>query len=175
MHSTKDLVLAGLFIAIGIILPFFTGQIPEFGNMLLPMHIPVLLSGYVLGGPMGLIIGFILPLFRSFLFNAPPMFPAAVSMSFELATYGLVTGLLYKSLPKNKINIYLSLTAAMIAGRIVWGLARLSLYGIQGTPFNITLFVEGAILLALPGIIIQLALIPILVMILEKKNLLKKD
>ena len=47
-HSAlKNLVLSAMFIAIGIVLPFFTGQIPEVGKMLLPMHLPVFFCGLI--------------------------------------------------------------------------------------------------------------------------------
>ena len=88
--ALKKLVLSALFMAIGLILPFFTGQIPAIGKMLLPMHIPVLLCGLICGWQYGLGVGFVLPLLRSLLFNFPAMYPNAVSMAFELALYGAV-------------------------------------------------------------------------------------
>jgi riboflavin transporter FmnP len=98
--SSKKLVLTGFFIALGFILPFFTGQIPSIGNKLLPMHIPILLCGFVCGWRYGLIAGFITPITRSLVYGMPPMIPIAASMAFELAAYGLIAGLLYKNLPK---------------------------------------------------------------------------
>ena len=92
---TKKLTLSAMFLAIGIILPFFTGQVPQIGNMLLPMHFPVLLCGMICGAPYGLAIGFILPIFRSFLFGMPMMYPMAIAMAFELAVYGVVAGWIY--------------------------------------------------------------------------------
>ena len=87
----RNLVLAALFLALAFVLPMLTGHIPQVGNMLCPMHLPVLLCGFVLGGPWGLAIGFIAPLLRSVLFGMPPLFPTAISMAFELGTYGLVS------------------------------------------------------------------------------------
>ena len=92
----RQLVLAALFLALAFVLPLLTGQVPKVGNMLCPMHFPVLLCGFVLGGPWGLAVGFAAPLLRSVLFGMPPMFPVAISMAFELATYGLVSGLLWR-------------------------------------------------------------------------------
>ena len=92
----RQLVLAALFLALAFVLPLLTGQVPKVGNMLCPMHFPVLLCGFVLGGPWGLAVGFIAPLVRSVLFGMPPMFPVAISMAFELAAYGLVSGLLWR-------------------------------------------------------------------------------
>ena len=87
--TTRSLVLAALFLALAFVLPMVTGHVPQVGNMLCPMHFPILLCGFVLGGPWGLAVGFIAPLVRSVLFGMPPMFPIAISMAFELAAYGL--------------------------------------------------------------------------------------
>ena len=100
------LALAGLFIALGLVLPFFTGQIPSLGSKLLPMHIPVLLAGFVCGWPYGLAIGFIVPLLRSVLFGMPPMYPTAVAMAFELAVYGFATGFLQVAAEKEYFRIW---------------------------------------------------------------------
>ena len=93
--GTKKLTLAAMFFAIGIILPFFIGQIPLVGQMLLPMHIPVLLCGLIVGWQYGLATGFFLPLVRGMLFGMPALFPNGIGMAFEMATYGLVIGYLY--------------------------------------------------------------------------------
>lgn len=166
--STKKLVLSAMFLALALLLPFLTGQIPEIGSMLLPMHIPVLLCGFFCGAPYGLAVGVLSPLLRSVLFGMPPMFPFAIAMAFELAVYGLMTGVLYKRFPKKIPYIYLTLVISMIAGRIVWGAVSFALYGLSGTAFTMEIFMAGAILKAMPGIAIQLVLIPILVMVLDK-------
>ncbi len=166
--STKKLVLSAMFLALALLLPFLTGQIPEIGSMLLPMHIPVLLCGFFCGAPYGLAVGVLSPLLRSVLFGMPPMFPFAIAMAFELAVYGLMTGVLYKRFPKKIPYIYLTLVISMIAGRIVWGAVSFALYGLSGTAFTMEIFMAGAILKALPGIAIQLVLIPIFVMVLDK-------
>lgn len=168
--SIKNLVLAGLFLALGLVLPFVTGQIPSIGNMLLPMHIPVLLAGLVCGWKYGLLVGFLVPLLRSVMFGMPPMFPIAIAMAFELATYGLVSGLLYKMFAKSKFRILIALIGAMIDGRIVWGIATYFLLGISGSQFTREMFIAGAFLNAIPGIIAQLILIPIIVSALERVN-----
>lgn len=173
--TTRKMVYAGLLLALGLLLPFLTGQIPSIGNKMLPMHIPVLLAGFICGWPYGLFIGFILPLFRSMLFGMPPMFPIAVSMAFELAAYGAVTGILYKMLPKKNISIYISLVVAMICGRIVWGAVSLVLFGLSGSPFTWEIFMTGAFVNAVPGIIIQIVLIPVIVMALKKGKLIENE
>ncbi len=168
--STKKVALAGLFLALGLLLPFLTGQIPQIGNMLLPMHIPVLLCGYFCGWRYGLAVGAAAPLLRSALFGLPPMFPIAVAMAFELAVYGLMTGLLYKRFPKKPVCIYAVLLLSMTAGRMVWGAVSFVLYGLGDTAFTWAMFMGGAVLKALPGIALQLILIPIIVMALDKNK-----
>ena len=168
-HVLK-LTLSALFLAMAYVLPFLTGQIPEIGAMLCPLHIPALLCGFICGGPWGLAVGFIAPLFRSMILGMPPMFPGAVCMAFEMAVYGAVVGFLYRKLPQKKSSIYVSLITAMILGRIVWGLAMMVCMGISGGVFSFAAFIAGAITNAIPGITVQLILIPILVMALEKAN-----
>lgn len=167
-NQTKKVTFAAMFLTLALVLPFFTGQIPQIGSMLCPMHIPVLLAGYICGGPWGFVIGLIAPILRSLIFGMPPMFPTAVSMAFELAAYGLVAGVLHKLLPPKKWCIYISLLLAMIAGRMVWGLAMFVCMGLKGTTFGMTAFLAGAVYNAIPGIIVQIILIPIIVMLLKR-------
>ena len=169
MKNVKKLVWAAVFLALGLILPFFTGQIPEIGGKLLPMHIPVLLCGFICGWKYGLLVGFITPLFRSMLFGMPPLL-TALGMAFELAAYGTVTGVLYNRLSKSKMRIYISLVAAMIVGRIIWGLASVVLYGISGASFTWQIFLAGSFLNAIPGIILQLIAVPMLMLAFEKSG-----
>lgn len=173
MRKTKKITLSGLFLALGMILPFFTGQIPEFGGMLLPMHIPVLICGYACGWQSGLIVGFIVPILRSFVFGMPPLLPKALTMAFELAAYGAMTGMLYKKLPKNTMGLYISLLGAMLVGRIVWGITAVFIYGVVGSPFGMEMFISGALLEAIPGIILQLIMIPLVVIALKKAGIMK--
>ena len=153
-HASKTLklVLSAGFLALGLILPFFTAQIREIGNMLLPMHIPVLICGFVCGWQYGLAVGFITPLLRSMVFGMPPMFPTATAMAFELASYGAVSGLLYRALPRKNVSVYISLIGAMIAGRLIWGLINVPIYGIAGKAYSWQIFMGGAFLNAIPGI-----------------------
>ena len=167
MNQIRKIVLAGLMIALAIILPFATGQIPQIGSMLLPMHIPVLLCGFICGWKYGLAVGFIVPLLRSMMFGMPPMM-TAIAMAFELAVYGCVTGFLYKKLPGKKVKLYISLISAMILGRIVWGMVSLVIYGVTNAVFTWQIFIGGALLNAIPGIILQLIVVPALVLVIEK-------
>ena len=164
MNDTKKLTLSAMFLAIGQILPFITGQIPEIGKMLCPMHIPVLLCGFICGAQYGAIVGFICPLLRSVLFNMPIMYPSAIGMAFELLTYGFVSGYLSEKWGLDSYRkIYAVLIISMVSGRIIWGLAQIVLLGIKGNTFTFSAFMSGALLNAIPGIILQLILIPIIV------------
>ncbi len=162
------MVLAAMFLAIAYILPFFTGQIKQIGSMLCPMHIPVLLCGFICGWPWGLAVGFIAPLLRSTVLGMPQFFPTAVCMAFELATYGAMTGLFYRWFPKKRVFLYASLLSAMVVGRLVWGLAMVVCTGIKGGSFGIATFWAGAVVNALPGIVLQIVLVPVVVMLLER-------
>ena len=162
-----DMVLSALFLAMAYVLPFFTGQIPQIGSMLCPMHIPVLLCGFICGWPWGLAVGLIAPLLRSATLGMPPMFPTAVCMAFELAAYGAIAGLTYRVLPKKKVFLYISLLGAMMGGRLVWGVAMFTCLGLKGGNFGFSAFLAGAVTNALPGIILQIILVPVIVMVLE--------
>ena len=171
-HNIKNLTLAALCLAIALLLPFLTAQIQTIGNMLCPMHIPIFLCAYICGWKWASAVGFVAPLLRYFLFGMPPLMPTGWAMAFELLTYGLVAGLLYKALPKKTINIYLSLIISMIAGRVVWGVVRLIIAGVVSTPFTWQMFIGGAVLEAIPGIILHIILIPVIVLALKKAKLI---
>ena len=169
-----DLILAALCMALGIVLPFFTGQIPQIGGMLLPMHLPVLLCGLLCGWQYGGLVGFVLPLLRYAMFGMPPIFPTGIAMAFELAAYGIIAGYLYNhSRWQCVISLYRSLIAAMIGGRIVWGVVRVLLTGVSGEPFTWQLFLSGAFLTAIPGIILQLVFIPVLMVALDRTGMVR--
>ena len=165
------MVLAAFFLALAYVMPFLTGQIPEIGSMLCPMHIPTLLCGFICGWPWGLAVGFIAPLMRSLIIGMPPLFPTAVCMAFEMAVYGAVAGAMHRALPRKKLCIYLSLLTAMLAGRLVWGMSMFVCLGIVGKGFTFAAFLAGAVFNAIPGIIVQIVLIPLLVMALDKLRL----
>ena len=169
----KSSVLAAMFLALGIVLPFLTGQIPQIGKMLLPMHIPAILCGLICGPVYGCAVGIIMPLLRSVIFSAPPIYPMAVAMAFELGTYGLVSGLLYKKTAKtNALSVYPALIGAMLAGRAVWGIVMCVLLGIGKSGFTFKMFFASAFVTALPGIVLQLLVIPFIIFIINKSNLM---
>lgn len=167
MSSTKRISLVALFLALGLILPFITMQIPEFGQMLTPMHFPVIIAAIVLGSYYGAVIGFITPLLRLLLFGLP-LFPMAMSMSFELAVYGLVVGLIIQVLSKTNLhrilNVVIALVIAIILGRITFSLAAMIFMNV---PRFMTMFITtftGSFI----GIILQLILIPLIMIRLYK-------
>ena len=167
----RKLTYAALYLAIALVLPFITGQIPEISKALSPMHIPVLLCGFLCGWPWGLAVGFIAPLLRSVLFGMPVMFPTGVAMAFELAVYGGLAGFLYRVLPRKSWAVYAVLLLSMIAGRLAWGLVRVILAGLSGSEFTVALFLAGAVTNAIPGIILHIVLIPVVVIAMERAGL----
>jgi uridine kinase/predicted membrane protein len=164
----KNLTLSAMFLGIGLLLPFVTGQIPEIGSALLPMHIPALLAGVFCGPLWGAAVGFVMPLFRSILFGMPPIFPTATAMAFELAAYAAIIGICYKAFRKNIGGIYASLIIAMAGGRVVWGIVTAILLTANGSAFTLAAFIAGGFTDALPGILLQLFLIPSIVIAMSK-------
>lgn len=168
----KKLCAAALFLALALLLPFVTGQLPSLGTALLPMHLPVLLCGFVCGPVYGALVGAAAPILRSFLFGMPPLFPTVFAMMFELCAYGAFAGLFYMKLPKKKISIYASLVFSMIAGRLVWGAVMAVLTSLGKALLTSKVFFSSVVLTGIPGIVLQLVLIPVLLIALEKNDLL---
>lgn len=165
--NTKKLVKASLFLALGLILPYifhFTGM---SGNVFLPMHIPVLICGLILGERYGLLIGFITPLLNSVITGMPPIYPVAVAMAFELAAYGWLSGYLFK---RKKNNLYIALILAMIFGRFISGIANYVLLGFAGKSFVLKLFMINTFLKPVWGILIQIIIIPFIVKVIETNS-----
>ncbi len=180
----NKICLAAMFLALGWLFPFITGQIPEIGNMLLPMHIPVFLCGFVLGPIYGAFIGLITPITRTLIFGNPPIIPTSLSMMFELATYGAVSGLLFMLLTKNKklskldslVPIYISLISAMIVGRIIGGFATyiFTFLKTDGSTYSWAAYWAGFFGTAWPGMILQIILIPAIIRLLYGLKLIQK-
>jgi hypothetical protein len=168
-NTIRQITLAGLFIAIGLILPMAFHVLGP-GTTFLPMHIPVLMAGFSLGLPMAILVGILTPILSSLLTGMPVIFPVLPFMILELGTYATGTSLLYRTF---KWNVYISLIVTMILGRImamaaVWALVN---YTTAKLP-NPFIFITGAITQGLPGIVIQLLLIPPIVLLLRKRKLI---
>lgn len=172
--TVRKTVISAVMLGLSYVLPMFTGMIPKIGNMLCPMHIPVILTGFICGAPYGAAVGFIAPLLRAFTIGMPPVFPKGICMAFELFTYGLLSGILYHILPKKNINIYITLIISMLSGRAVWGAGRFICAGLNPEIFGISAFIAGGFTTSVPGIIVQIILIPIIIMALDRANLISK-
>ncbi len=171
-ENIKFLALSGMFLALGVVLPFLTGQIPQIGSMLLPMHIPVFLCAFICGPQYGVPIAFILPLFRSFVFAVPNLYPEAIAIAFEMATYAFVAGFMYsKSRRQYLRSLYRCLITSMLIGRVVRVLIQLILLGINKTPFTIGVLLSDIIIKGIPGIILQLIIIPAIMALCHKTKL----
>lgn len=169
-NNLRKLIFTAFMLSLGMILPRVALRIPEIGRMLLPMHIPVMICGFICGAPYGAILGVILPLLNSFLFTMPPLMPVAVAMSFELCAYGFMSGIVYKKL-KGKVGaIYISLILSMIIGRLLCGVASFFLYQIMGMKLTLKLFFTQAVISGVPGIILQLLIIPPIILGIVKNN-----
>lgn len=167
----RALVLSAFFLALGIVLPLLTGQIKEIGDSLLPMHLVVMLCGVICGWQYASVVGFSLPFLRSMIFGMPPLYPNAVWMAFELLTYGFVIGFLYSLRKKySRWYLLLCLVSSMLAGRIVWGIAKAILLGFANKPFGFEAFIVGGFVDAVPGIILQLILVPAVVELIYQIN-----
>ncbi len=171
--SIRKLVLSAMFLALCMVLPFLTGQVPEIGGMLLPMHLPVLIAGFVLGAPYAGLIGFVAPFLRFLLFGMPRVFPTGAAMAVEMCVYGLSAGIFYRVFPKRNAFVYASLVLSMIVGRIAWGAAQYVFLMINGSALTMKAFLAGAFVNAWPGIILQLVFVPAIVIALKKAKLIK--
>ena len=169
-QAVQNLVYSAICLALCLVLPFFTGQIPQIGSMLCPMHVPVLLAGFLCGPWWGMAVGLVTPGLRFALFSMPPPMPTGLAMTFELAVYGLTAGLLCRALPGKSSSVYAALIGAMLSGRIVWGIASVFIYSAMGDAFTWPIFLAGAFLNAIPGIVIHIIIVPVIVLALNKSK-----
>lgn len=169
---TKDLVIAGLLLAIGVIIPsiFHTTGIP--GTVFLPMHISVLLAGFLLPIPLAFLVGVLTPLLNSLITGMPAIFPMMVIMMVELGFYGLIASLLYRRL---RMPSLISLIISMILGRLVAGVTVFLLIVLFTVQMDPVTFIKVGVLTGLPGIIIQLILIPVLMHIINRYTTINLD
>lgn len=167
MNRTKQIVLAAMCIAIGVVLPQAFHAIPNAGSIILPMHIPVLLSGFICGPLFGAICGVITPLLSHLIFMMPPT-PILLGMMCELAAYGLLTGLLSHVIKNtNKLaKIYCVLILSMLIGRVTYGILNSLIFRVGS--YSLQMWLAAAFTTALPGILIQLVLIPAVLLALDK-------
>ncbi|MFI3253542.1 MAG: ECF transporter S component [Eubacteriales bacterium] len=169
--QTYPLVLSALMLALCYILPNFTGNIPVIGSMLLPMHLPVFLCGFLCGPYWSALVGFVAPVSRSLLMTMPPM-AVAIPMGFEMAVYGFVSGFLFQRLRKTNLsqiqNIYISLISAMVMGRVIYGLIKAGMTFGSAEPYTLSAFIAGTVTSGIPGIILQLVMVPVVVLAVEK-------
>lgn len=173
-ETVKNTVFSAMFLALCIVLPFINFGSTQIGNALSPMHIPVMICGFVCGWQYGAAVGFAAPLLRYLIFQLPPIYPLGIAMAFELATYGLLCGLLYRIFPKRNGFIYPSLIISMLCGRAVWGIVRYITAGLSGSEFNVSMFIAGAFTNAFPAIICQIVIVPLIVMVFKKTGYLKE-
>lgn len=162
-----------MFLALCMVLPMITLGSTQLGNMISPMHIPVLICGFVCGWQYGAIVGFVAPLLRYLIFQMPPIYPIGVGMAFELAAYGILCGVLYKAFPKKNGYIYPALIISMLGGRVVWGIARYIMAGLGGSEFSFAMFLSGAFIEAVPAIICHIIIVPLVVMAFKKAKFIK--
>ncbi|MEE0840822.1 MAG: ECF transporter S component [Acutalibacteraceae bacterium] len=171
--TVRKLAISALFLAIGMVLPSITGLVRVIGNMLLPMHIPVMLCGIICGWQFGGAIGIMLPILRSLIFTMPPMYPNACAMAVELCTYGVVIGIVYKLVKDKKGGIFIALIVSMLSGRIMWGIAISFLTVLAGGTYTFAMYFTRAFIEAIPGLIIQLILIPTIIIALRKAKMIE--
>lgn len=172
----KNLTLAAMFLALALILPLvFTGQLRPLNAVWLPMHIPVLLCGLICGWQYGGMVGLVAPFLRFALFGMPRM-PDPIFMTFELAAYGALAGLFYGlSRRRGLWALYRSLLLAMAGGRAVWAAVHVTLAGVTKVPFGWQVFLASGFTTALPGILLQLILIPLIMVALDRTGLVPFD
>lgn len=168
--NTRNVVYAGVCIAIGLILPTLLGGIQNINSLLSPMHIPVLVSGFLCGPIIGAFVGFVTPLLRSVLFSMPPM-AVAIPMAFELMVYGIATGVLFKLLPKTNLFIFVNVFISMILGRVFYAIV-VTLLGSQQEAFFVYLvsFLTGAII----TMVLHFIIVPPIIIILKRLGYLNE-
>lgn len=165
--NTNRLVLSALFVALGVIIPQIF-HLFGLGSVFLPMHIPVILCGFICGPYWGMIAGALTVILSSVITGMPPMMPVGAAMIFELAAYGLIAGIMYRKTKK----IYLSLLIAMVIGRIVSIIAKYVIFGLIGNTFAIAAILTDLFVTAWPGIVLQILAVPVILVLLRKYKLI---
>lgn len=165
-RKTRFIVHAALYLALAVLLPMGFHAFGMAGRMFLPMHLPVLLAGFLVGPLAGVVVGALAPVLSFLLTGMPPSY-AVPLMSLELPMYGLIAGLGYRNL---QLNIYISLIAAMIVGRLMFALGLFVLGMFMNLPYTAAAFFSsgGAVVTGLPGIGVQLVIVPVIVAALSR-------
>jgi len=162
---TQKIIYTAVFVALGVLVPFATAHLVGAGPVFLPMHIPVLLAGLILGPLWGAVVGVLSPFLSSVTTGMPVMYPMMPIMVVELGVYGFAAGFLYKKL---KLPLFIALPAAMVLGRVgyaaMWGM----LFAFNSDLRAATVLV--AVTTGVPGIAIQLGLIPLLMNAIEPRT-----
>ena len=168
---TRRLTAAALCLALCLLLPQLFHALPNGGSIFLPMHLPALLCGFLCGWPYGLACGALAPLLSSLLTAMPPA-PVLPGMVCELAVYGACTGILFQKMQKGSplFRVYAALLPAMLLGRLVAGLLNGFLF--RAGEYTMAMFLSASFVTALPGILIQLTLIPLLLFALAKAKVI---
>lgn len=163
----RNLTFSALFLAMALLLPFLTGQIPQIGSLLSPMHIPAFLCGYVCGPLWGAVVGIVAPLLRHVLFGMPPL-TVALPMCVELAVYAVIAGVLYRIFPKKPLWLYVSLAISMIGGRLIYSVIEMAMLGLSEEAFTPWLVILSTVTGTWAGIIVHFIIVPPLVMLIDK-------
>ncbi|MBP1745325.1 MAG: transporter component [Firmicutes bacterium] len=164
-NTTQEIVLGGLLLASGVILPMVFHVFGMTGPIFLPMHIPVLIAGFLLSPQLALIVGILTPLLSSIFTGMPVMFPIAVIMAFELGVYALAASIAVRKLNLSTVP---SLLIAMLSGRFAAGISVALLVQLFGIKMNALIYLKGAVITGIPGILLQLVMVPILVIAIRK-------
>ena len=163
--NTVNLTLSAMYLAMALLLPFLTGQIPQIGSLISPMHIPAFLCGMTCGPVWGAVVGAVSPLLRSLIFTMPPM-AIAPMMAVELAAYGALAGILLKILPKGNLWLYVNLAVSMIGGRILYAAVKIAVMGLGEAGPLVVLF--DTFVGTWVGMIVHFIVVPPLVMLIRK-------
>lgn len=174
--SLYPLLITAILLAVGMILPYLTGQIPSIGQLISPLHIPVFICGLTCGWGWGAALGFVLPILRGLTLGMPPFPAVGLPMAFEMAFYGAVSGLLYQLLrkvwkDKHIVAIVISLLAAMVVGRCAGGATRAIMMGVQGSAYSFAAFFASYFTGTVVGAVIHIIVCPLITLALEKAKL----
>ena len=171
MTKLNKTVIAGLCVALGVVLPVAVHSIPNAGSILLPMHIPVLLCGLICGPWYGLACGILTPVMSSLISGMPG--PAYLpAMVVELAVYGLIAGICIRVIKNRKLTarVYTALITAMLLGRVAYGLVNALIF--RAGEYSVALWLSGTFITAAPGILVQLVIIPIIILALQRAKVI---